>query len=554
MPVDQSGENILFVIKDGYVEAHIQIQYTGDPQSFAWLVPVPAMPEVSVGSQQLFVNLLNATVPTFALNTTFEFCSDDGTRTRSGGCGFAMGGSSDSGNGVAFDGVGADASADGGATPSSIAAIKESVGAFDVTVLQPTQADEVTSWLQTNGFLQSPDAPPILQDYINRGHVFVAVKLHPGAGVDEIHPLVVRYAGSEPCIPLKLTAIAATEDMAVRAFFLGDRRVMPVSYKHVVVNPAEFDWINLGTNYVSAVSRAVDAPGADGHAFITEYAGSSAPVSNAGVYDTRWNSVVFRTASPEQVIDLLQSQGLVNCPSSAQCVANHPLVLPIVEKYLPAPAGMLEAQFYSCLSCYSAQIDQTAWDADAFANELDDRVIQPALHANELLASSTYVTRLFTTISPSEMTDDPTFAGASLSEPPVTPALQATLNRTCEGDQVVEIGNARDIVLESSQMPSFSSEMPAALAVEQYDDVGHRTLISDNRAAIDTQIKSWNDAHDYPPAARPASSPSDSSSGDGCGCIVGRNQGHAGHLIAGAVAVSLLRRLWRSRRKRGSRG
>jgi len=52
----------------------------------------------------------------------------------------------------------------------------------------------------------------------------VAVKLQPGAGVNEIHPLVVRYPGSAPCIPLKLTAIAATEDMAVRAFFLGDRR------------------------------------------------------------------------------------------------------------------------------------------------------------------------------------------------------------------------------------------------------------------------------------------------------------------------------------------
>jgi len=30
MPVDQTGENIIFVMEPGQVEAHIQIQYRGD--------------------------------------------------------------------------------------------------------------------------------------------------------------------------------------------------------------------------------------------------------------------------------------------------------------------------------------------------------------------------------------------------------------------------------------------------------------------------------------------------------------------------------------------
>src|SRR5206468_10484858 len=123
----------------------------------------------------------------------------------------------------------------------------ESVGAFDVTVLQAANADEVSAWLATNGFLNAPEAPSLLQDYIDRGHVFVAVKLQPGAGVNEIHPLVIRYQGNEPCIPLKLTRVAATQDMGVRAFFLGDRRVVPVSYKEVTLNPARLDWVGLGT-------------------------------------------------------------------------------------------------------------------------------------------------------------------------------------------------------------------------------------------------------------------------------------------------------------------
>ena len=89
MPVDQTGENILFVIEDGRVEAHIQIQYTGNPEQFAWIVPVMATPEVSVGSDQLFQNLLDATVPTFVLNQRTEGDRGGGGGGGGVGCGLS---------------------------------------------------------------------------------------------------------------------------------------------------------------------------------------------------------------------------------------------------------------------------------------------------------------------------------------------------------------------------------------------------------------------------------------------------------------------------------
>src|SRR5205823_2645606 len=69
MPVDQKGENILFVLSQGQVEAHIQIQYKGDAARFAWVLPVPAIPELDVGSEALFQNMLAGTVPRFGLRT-----------------------------------------------------------------------------------------------------------------------------------------------------------------------------------------------------------------------------------------------------------------------------------------------------------------------------------------------------------------------------------------------------------------------------------------------------------------------------------------------------
>ena len=76
MPVDQTGENILFILEPGQVEVHIQIQY--DPNTnankFAWMIPLPEVPEFDVGTELLFSELLRATVPTYGLQTSFDFC------------------------------------------------------------------------------------------------------------------------------------------------------------------------------------------------------------------------------------------------------------------------------------------------------------------------------------------------------------------------------------------------------------------------------------------------------------------------------------------------
>ena len=67
MPVDQTGENILFVDAGDKIEAHVQIQYTGGAERFAWVIPMPSVPDVKVGSEPLFRNLLAGTVPTYGL-------------------------------------------------------------------------------------------------------------------------------------------------------------------------------------------------------------------------------------------------------------------------------------------------------------------------------------------------------------------------------------------------------------------------------------------------------------------------------------------------------
>ena len=70
VPVVQAGERILFAHENGQVTAYIQVQYSGKPGEFGWLLPLPAVPKtqdgkdgIDVGVDELFSQLLATTQP-----------------------------------------------------------------------------------------------------------------------------------------------------------------------------------------------------------------------------------------------------------------------------------------------------------------------------------------------------------------------------------------------------------------------------------------------------------------------------------------------------------
>ena len=51
-PMNQAGENILFSIEDDRsMTAYVQIFYQGEADAFAWILPLPSVPELSVGTE-----------------------------------------------------------------------------------------------------------------------------------------------------------------------------------------------------------------------------------------------------------------------------------------------------------------------------------------------------------------------------------------------------------------------------------------------------------------------------------------------------------------------
>ncbi|MCX4247997.1 DUF2330 domain-containing protein [Paraliomyxa miuraensis] len=492
MPVDQSGESILFVMDEGWVEAHVQIEYEGDPEQFAWIVPIMAEPEITVGSQELFDRMLASTVPTFTLNTTFEGdCSDD--RPSGFGC--------SSVDLALSDGEGfIDEAPPNGSNQPHVAA-RAVVGAFEYAVLQGGTAEGVGQWLDDNGYARDDDAPEVLQTYLDEGFLFVAFKLRSGVGVDHIHPVVLRYQGTEPCIPLRLTRIAAVEDMKVRAFFLGDQRVVSSNYRHVEINPLKLDWLGLGANYDELVGEAIDEEGANGRAFVTEYAGPSSIITRAGLKSPAWDGSAFLDVTDDTLETVLNAQGFISCgdvlddfgnPIDSQCGPTHSLIMPLVGTYMPPPDGVALEDFFECPSCFDA--DESTWDRAGFAEAFEEQIVEPAQHAFDVLGRNGYLTRLYTMISPGEMTTDPLFHERD-DLPTVSNQWSATRVFHCEDNDRIDLDGGLTIYLDDQDQPPEFPEMSAAGRIDEFSMPGVAPMELLSFDDSETRLDEWNELH-----------------------------------------------------------
>src|SRR5262249_24087453 len=154
----------------------------------------------------------------------------------------------------------------------------------------------------------------------------------------------------------------------------------------------------------------------------------------------------------------------------------HPLVFPLLEKYLPPPAGVSDAWFYSCIECFPTA-DFSAWNASAFAADYDELIAKPAKHAVDLLSGNLYLTRMVTRISRREMPEDPEFVEPTGDLPPVTNQLSGTLTTRCDGSIFVTASDGRQVEGSSS---TAVPEMPWAEKIEEFSATGDSIVLVDN--------------------------------------------------------------------------
>lgn len=264
--VNQQAEQIIFEVEEGFITAHVLIRYAGHPEQFAWIVPVPAVPELSLSPAAGFGLLDKATAPLIDLSATDE-CPVSAWE-----CTYADMPTCESPD----QPVGAqDASAGTGNDSASPVDVldRQVVGSYETITFSAGDADAAVAWLQSEGFIVNSTMAPYMQPYADAGMLFLASKLIAGAEVSAIKPLRMRFAANDPMIPLQLTAVAADPHMTITAYIYGDALFRPEGHELVTIDEADIAVDSAGrSNYPMVLARSIDEAGGDG--FVVEYAGT----------------------------------------------------------------------------------------------------------------------------------------------------------------------------------------------------------------------------------------------------------------------------------------
>ncbi|HTE52820.1 MAG TPA: DUF2330 domain-containing protein [Kofleriaceae bacterium] len=550
VPIVQAGERIAFQVDDGVVTAHIQIQYKGAAEEFGWLLPLPSVPTLEVGTDELFGQLIQQTQPRYSLVVEYE-----------GDCAFNSAGSSD-------DGAGDSDSGDGPAPPESEdpLIVQGSIGPYDYAVLSADSKDPMLGWLGDNGFFVPAGTDEAVDPYIRPGAYFLALKLRKGNDVGDIQPVVVKYASDLPMIPIVLTGVAADPDMPVMVWVLGEDRAIPRNYFHTEINDAEIDWFSFGANYIDVITRAVDE--ADEHqSFVTEYAGDSAIMLDLLDYPSRFGDLDELRSNTDAVnyVEYLSSTGYTAAsfsPGSFSATFTSQ-TLAVLARHLPVPAALAEyltnqglttSDYYFGIRYYVDELSKQQpelfedldleFDPIELTNELEERVVVPTLAAGELFRKNSYMTRLFTTMSADEMTRDPVFS-FNPDLPDVSNVHQGRVVYHC-GLISEDSPNTTPATLFTEDgwelafpdgvgvNPWTSINWPLSRFIQVEREEGASEVVVDNSDAIAQVI-----ADNTEPFPR---------RGDDDGCAAGGGSGAAGGLAVGGLALLLgLRR----RRRRG---
>lgn len=490
--VVQAGERILFAVDNGTVTAHIQIQYSGNAQDFGWLLPLPSVPVVDVGTDELFAQLIGKTTPRYSVTGV----SPSACQPPSLGCSPSA--------------PIARAATPTEQAPESPLVVASSVGPYDYAVLKADDKTAMLGWLNTNRFFVPATSDEALAPYLRPGAYFLALKLRSGASTGQIRPIVLKYASELPMIPITLTSIGAVPNMGIQVWVLGNARAIPRNYSHVELNDALLDWENGVKNYAEIVRRAV-AEAAGKHAFVTEYAGSSAVMREAlapfGRFRNNEASFAALTTPGDFVGALFLDEGYetpVTAPAGGAMPVRTlaPAVRAAVLAVVPLPPGfpargISEDQFLANLGFYLGEHRrtfpddftgwQTTFEPAALARTIFREHVMPLLEANAIFAKYPKLTRLFTTLSPEDMNKDPVFSfNAALPDVPLLRSafLQANCSAPSRPTLVTAQGWRRTATGSS---PAFAT-VPAARRIEVLSEEGPPTVSTDNDLAIDRQF------------------------------------------------------------------
>jgi len=256
-----------------------QIEYSGSPESFAWVLPTKGQVDVGVSSDLLFNQLgfdsqVNIQAP--PLDCPFYNCGYDES------AGF--------GTGVSASATG------GGADGGSVEVIaQEVVGPYETVQLQASDPTALQTWLSDHGYNLPKEIEPLVGSYVEEGFNFLAVKLVPGQGVQSMQPIRITSKGSNVTLPLRMVAAGTGALTTISLYVVSEFRAETSNFPGFTIDPKNVIWnYDLErSNYTEL--RAEGYAASNGTAWLTE---STQQYSSYGLRNQIQNVIMF--AGPGQ--------------------------------------------------------------------------------------------------------------------------------------------------------------------------------------------------------------------------------------------------------------
>jgi hypothetical protein len=234
-----TGHRMAFAISSDRTVLWDQIQYAGAPEDFSWVLPVRPGSYVEASTDAWF-EALDAITATRVSAPPLRCASS----TPSGGCGC--------GSAMDSAALGAGPAEEGGSGGVNVIHAG-TVGPYATVTLESKSGDTLTTWLGDHGYTVPSDIAPIISAYVDEGFDFIALRLAPNKGVQQMTPVRVVTPGPEGPLPLRMVAAGIGESVAITLYVIGQARFALPDLTESFIDETELKW-----DYSKAQSNYLD--------------------------------------------------------------------------------------------------------------------------------------------------------------------------------------------------------------------------------------------------------------------------------------------------------
>lgn len=236
-----------------------RIEFSGDPEEFAWVLPVHPNARIELSSEAFFMALRDATqltlvAPAPPRRTCPDPCADFGPPILGAGSAAPEDFAGRGDVNVLYEGV---------------------VGPYETVTVESDDPDALLEWLQDNGYFVPDAILPTIRHYTDMGTAFAALKLRPGAGVNQMQPVRVTSPGLSTVFPLRMVAAGVQMMVELEIFIFAEGRMEAENFGNAEVDRAAitYDWATDSFDYDELFDDARFAGEGPGTNWVTEFAG-----------------------------------------------------------------------------------------------------------------------------------------------------------------------------------------------------------------------------------------------------------------------------------------